>query len=336
MDRFFSIPQLANYFVAKLGNKYSECKNEPLHICLFVTDRCTLSCKWCLRQSESSKYSNQRADISFEQAKKILRYFPKATHLNFAGFGEPLLVDDLFKINAEFKRRPMRTSIITNGTLLLDRIDDVLRAGFHRIEVSLNSLDAIDYKLTCGGNENTFNNVLKGIQILVENRKSAKPSLSLSFVLTHDLFNRTPEIIKFAEDIKVNRLTLHNLIPHDNYNDYTGVLTTDNEEIVAKYSEWKRRKYKIQVEWPKLIQKGLGKPAGICMPLWNWIGVDTEGNTAGCHRVMGVSKDYGNLFQEGTRVWNNEFRIKLRQSFLNGNKFLFDCCKTCVEIQPYF
>jgi hypothetical protein len=59
-----------------------------------------------------------------------------------------------------------------------------------------------------------------------------------------------------------------------------------------------------------------------------------HGNTAGCHKVMGTSKDYGNAFQEGKKVWNNEFRKKLRMSFLNGNKFLFDCCKTCTEIQP--
>jgi len=331
---FFSFPQLKNYLSVNWGHKSCECKNEPYRICLFVTDRCTLSCKWCLRQSTSDKYFNKRPDMSFEQAKKILQYFPKATHLTLAGFGEPLLVDDLFKITAEFKNRPMKVNIITNGTLLIDRIDDILHAGFHSIEVSINSLDAIDYKLTCGGNENTFNNVLKGIQLLAEKRKSKKPYLSLSFVLTRNLFSRTPEIIKFAEEAKVDRLSLHNLIPHDNYNDYTGVLTTDNEEVVAKFAEWKKAKKRVQVDWPRLVQKGLKKPAKICKPPWIWLGVDMEGDTAGCSRAMGTCKDYGNLFLEGKKVWNNEFRKKLRTSFLNGNKFLFDCCKTCVEVQP--
>ncbi|MGQ3686304.1 MAG: radical SAM/SPASM domain-containing protein [Candidatus Loosdrechtia sp.] len=332
--RIFSFPQLQNYLLAKYGHKSYVCKNEPIQICLYVTDRCTLSCKWCLRQSSQGKYSSQRHDMSFEQAKKILQYFPKAAHLSLAGFGEPLMVEHLFKITAEFKKRPMRVSMITNGTLLLDRMDDILHAEFYGIEVSLNSLDAIDYKLTCGGNENTFNNVLKGIQLLAEKRKSAKPYLSLSFVLTRDLFHRTPEIIKFAEEAKVDRLTLHNLIPHDNYSDYTGVLTTDNEEFVAKFSEWKRAKKKVQVDWPRLVKKGLKSPARICKPSWVWLGIDMEGNTAGCSRAMGTCKDYGNVFQEGKEVWNNEFRKKLRASFLKRNEFLFDCCKTCVEIQP--
>lgn len=332
--RFFSFSQIKNYFLAKYLSKSYECKHEPTQICLFVTERCTLSCKWCLRQSDPSKYGNQRSDMSFEQAKKILEYFPKATHLSLAGFGEPLMVEDLFKIIAEFKKRPMRTSIITNGTLLLDRLHDILHAGLSSVSVSMNSIDSIDYKLTCGGAENTFGNVIKGIQLLAEKRRPETPRLFLSFVLTRDLLHRTPEIIKLAEDMKVDRLDLHNLIPHNNYNDYTGVLTTDDEEVVARISSWKREKYTIQVGWPKLVQKGLKKPARICRPLWNWLGIDMQGNTAGCHKVMGISGDYGNLFQEGKKVWNNEFRRKLRASFLKRNAFLFDCCRTCTEIQP--
>lgn len=331
---FYSFQQLKNYFVARWGTKSDTCKNDPTQICLYVTERCTLSCKWCLRQSDPIKYLNQRSDMSFALAKRILEYFPRATHLCLAGFGEPLMVEDLFKIIAEFKKRPMRTSIITNGTLLLDRIQDILHAELSSISISINSIDSVDYKLICGGNENTFANVIKGVQLLAEKRRSATPSLLLSFVLTRNLFHRVPEIIKFAEDIKVDRLDLHNLIPHTDYNDYVDVLTTDDDEVVSKISEWKRKKYKIQVGWPRLVQKGLKKPARMCKPLWNWLGIDTQGNTAGCHKVMGASKDYGNVFQEDKKVWNNEFRQKLRMSFLRGSEFMFDCCRTCTEIQP--
>lgn len=333
--KLFSFPQLKNYLSTHWLPKSCECKNEPDRICLFVTDRCTLSCQWCLRQSASGNYLNQvRPDISLDIAKKILQNFSKATHLSLAGFGEPLLVDELFKINEEFKKRPMKTSIITNGTLLLDRIDDILHAGFYYISVSINSLNAIDYKSICGGNENTFNSIIKGIQLLVEKRRSSKPYLYISFVLTRDLLNSTPDIIKFAEEIRVDRLNLHNLIPHNNYDDYDGVLTIDDQEVVSKLSEWKRKKYKVQVGWPVLVQKGLEKPAKTCKLLWSWFGVDMEGNTAGCHRAMSTCKDYGNIFQEGKKVWNNKFRKKLRMSFLDRNEFLFDCCRTCTEIQP--
>lgn len=339
MSKFYSISQLTNFCVGKWGHKSVKCKNFPLQICLFLTDRCTLSCKWCLRQTESSEYysgnfDEKRRDMTLERAREILQYFPNAGHVNFAGFGEPLMVDDLFKINAEFKKHPMKTSMITNGTLLMDRMDDVLHARFCYVSVSLNSLDSKDYVLTCGSNENTFNNVLKGIQLLAGKRKSLKPLLHISFVLTRDLFSRVPEIIRLAESVNVDCLDLHNLIPHENYNGYDRVLTTDDEEVVVKITEWRKEQHKVQVNWPKLIQKGLKKPARICSPLWNWIGIDMEGNTAGCHKAMGTNGEYGNLFQEGAEVWNNDFRKKLRMSFLNGNKFVLDCCRTCVVDQP--
>lgn len=332
--RIFSFSQLKNYSIAKWGHKSPECTNEPVQICLYVTDRCTLSCKWCLRQSSQGIYTSQRRDMSLNQAREILQYFPHAAHLSLAGFGEPLMVDDLFKITAEFKKRPMKVSIITNGTLLLERMNDIVHAGFDSIEVSINSLDATDYKFTCGGNENTFSNVLKGIQLLAEKRTSVKPCISLSFVLTRNLFYRTPEIIKFAEEARVDRLSLHNLIPHDNYLNCSEVLTTDNEEYVAKFSEWKRKTKKIQVDWPSLVQKGLTKSARICKPSWIWLGIDMDGNTAGCSRAMSTCENYGNLLHDGGNVWNNEFRKKLRMSFLNNNELLYDCCKTCVEVQP--
>jgi len=330
---YYSYLQIINYLEAKWRSIQCECKYEPTTICLFVTDRCTLSCKWCLRQSNPAIYSNQRQDMTLEQAKKILRYFPKATHLGFAGFGEPLVVDELFKINAELKKRPMKTSIITNGTLLLDRIDDVLQAKFHRISISINSLNAKDYKVLCGGNDNTFNNVMKGVQSLVQKRGTARLYIHFSFVLTRDLFKHTPEIIKFAEEMGVDCLDLHNLISHGDSNDYTGMLTMDDEEVVRQLSGWKSKKYAVNVGWPRLVSKNVGKPKRICKPLWSWLGIDMEGNTAGCHKVMNACAKYGNVFQEKKQVWNNEFRKILRKSFVNGERFLLDCCKTCTEVQ---
>jgi len=224
--------------------------------------------------------------------------------------------------------------MITNGTLLLERLNDILQANFKYISISLNSLDAKGYSITCGSSENTFYNVLKGIQLLVEKRKSSKPRVHISFVLTRDLFYRTPEIVKLAQELRVDCLDLHNVISHNNYNDYDNVLTVDDEEVVTKISEWKNQKYTVHINWPRLVKKGLEKPARICKPLWNWLGIDMEGNTAGCHKAMGTDKKYGNIFKEGNMVWNNDFRRNLRNSFLEGCTFAYDCCRTCVVDQP--
>lgn len=333
MHKPFSLPQLSNYFISRWGTKGAKCKNEPTTICLFVTDRCTLSCKWCPRQSNPD-FMAGKPDMTLETAGKILRCFPKATHLSLSGFGEPLLVDDLFSIAVSFRKRPMRISVITNGTLLADRIDEIIDAGLQRVSISINSLTSTDYQSICGGDENTFKHVLKGIDLLVSKRQAQKPYLHISFVLTRNLLDRTPEVIRFAEETGVDCLDLHNLIPHENGNGFAKPLTDDDQEVVEKLAEWSKLQYRVRVGWPKLVRKGLKKPARTCNPLWEWLGVDVEGNTAGCCRAMTTREEYGNLFYDYPEVWNNEFRKKLRLTFLAKDKFWLDCCKSCTEVQP--
>lgn len=333
LNKLYSISQLNNYRMARWGTTSAECRHDPVAVCLFATDRCTLSCKWCLRQNDGSLAADARPDMTLEQAKRIFSYFPKATHLSLAGFGEPLLVEDLFKVIREATGRSMRTSIITNGTLLLDRIDEILRVKLQRISISINSLNASDYLSTCGGSASTFNNILKGIRLLAEKRLSGKPSLHLSFVLTRELISRTREIISFAEEAGVDHLDLHNLIAYSGTEDYKGILTDDDSEVTSRLQECKKQLFRVSVGWPKLVRKGLHRPERLCRPLWDWLGVDMEGNTAGCSKAMPARRGYGNLFEEGSGVWNNEFRQKLRAGFLE-REFLCDCCRSCTVVQP--
>jgi MoaA/NifB/PqqE/SkfB family radical SAM enzyme len=325
--------QLTNYLKSKWIPKSPVCRNEPVMICLFVTNRCTLSCRWCLRQTGPVADAGRRPDMTFEQVKRVFSYFPSTTHLSLAGFGEPLLVENLFKVIREATGRPMRTRIITNGTLLLERIDEIVRAKLEQISISVNSLTASDYMSACGGSASTFSNVLRGIQLLAEKRRSRKPTLHLSFVLTRDLFNRTREIIKFAEEARVDHLDLHNLIAYSGTEDYNGMLTDDDSEVISRLQEWKKQTFRVNVGWPKLVRKGLQMPERICGPLWDWLGVDMDGNTAGCSKAMPAKSGYGNLFEEGSGVWNNGFRRKLRAAFLN-REFLFESCKSCTVVQP--
>lgn len=271
--------------------------------------------------------------MTLEGARKIVGYFPKATHLSIAGFGEPLIVKDVFKIVQELKKRPMRVSLITNGTLLQDRMDEVVQARLRQISVSINSIDPIQYGVVSGSSEKTFNTVVQGVQTLAQ-KKGSDTRLQISFVITRNLLDSVPDIIRFAEDIGGDYLVLHNLISHTDFNDYTGVLTDDDEVVINKFKEWKSKEYKVKVFWPTLVKKGMGRPARICIPMWEWIGIDMDGNTAGCSRAMGASKQYGNIFKEGKDVWNNEFRKSLRRSFIKGETFLYDCCRTCKDVQP--
>ncbi len=332
--RLFTIAQLKNFIRARHGRGSTQCAYQPTSICLFLTDRCTLSCKWCLRQTEPRR--TQRPDMTVEDAKRILGYFPRATHLSLAGFGEPLLVKDVFRMAREFGKRPMRTSIITNGTLLSDRLDEALSAGLHRISISINSLNADDYSRVCGGDDGSFNKVISGVRLMSERRKSKRPYIHISFVLTRDLLDRTTDIIRLARDAGADYLDLHNLIAHGR-DDYAGVLTDDDQDVLEKLKVLQKKDFGIVVRWPRLVRKGLERPLRQCAPLWDWLGIDVEGNTAGCSKAMGADRTYGNLFSEGRGVWNNAFRKDMRERFLSStpfSSFSVDCCRSCTEVQP--
>src|SRR4030043_251529 len=85
-----------------------------------LTYNCNLRCKMCPFWKRSSK------DFDLEREKAILRqiYDSGVCGIAFEG-GEPLLRKDLVEILAFSRSLPLHTSLITNGTLLESKIDEI-------------------------------------------------------------------------------------------------------------------------------------------------------------------------------------------------------------------
>jgi radical SAM family uncharacterized protein len=101
-----------------------------------LTFNCNLRCKMCPFWKKPSQ------DLSLEQEKAILRqiYDSGACGIAFEG-GEPLLRNDLVDILAFSRSLPLHTSLITNGTLLESRIDEIAPYINGVIYVSLDGLE---------------------------------------------------------------------------------------------------------------------------------------------------------------------------------------------------
>jgi MoaA/NifB/PqqE/SkfB family radical SAM enzyme len=86
------------------------------------------------------KRSNQES--STEQEKEILRqiYDSGVCSVAFEG-GEPLLRKDLVEILAFSRSLPLHTSLITNGTLLESRINEIAQYINGALYVSLDGLE---------------------------------------------------------------------------------------------------------------------------------------------------------------------------------------------------
>src|SRR4030042_5419639 len=121
-----------------------------------LTYNCNLRCKMCPFWKRSSKDSN------VEREKAILRriYDSGACGIAFEG-GEPLLRNDLVEILAFSRSLPLHISLITNGTLLESRIDEIAPYINGTLYVSLDGLEKTHD--TIRGVNGCFKKALKGI-----------------------------------------------------------------------------------------------------------------------------------------------------------------------------
>ena len=138
------------------------------YVRISLTDRCNLRCIYCM-PAEGVEQVGHADILSFDEILKFVRVAAQmgVRRVRLTG-GEPLvrkgvvdLVSDLHAIEGIDD-----ISLTTNGTLLAQFADDLKAAGLRRVNISLDSLDAAQYKeITRGGN---LDDVLAGIDAALE------------------------------------------------------------------------------------------------------------------------------------------------------------------------
>ncbi|TFH23894.1 radical SAM protein [Candidatus Bathyarchaeota archaeon] len=101
-----------------------------------LTYNCNLKCKMCPFWKRST------TDLSIENEKIILRkiYDSGVCGIAFEG-GEPLLRKDLVEILDYSRSLPLQTSLITNGTLLESKIDEIAQYINGGVYILLDGID---------------------------------------------------------------------------------------------------------------------------------------------------------------------------------------------------
>ncbi|MEL6913291.1 MAG: GTP 3',8-cyclase MoaA [Pseudomonadota bacterium] len=117
---------------------------------LSVTDRCDFRCLYCM--SEQMTFLPKAELLSLEELDRLASAFIRlgAEKLRITG-GEPLVRRDIMQF-FEAMGRHLRSgalgelTVTTNGSQLARFADDLARAGVQRINVSLDTLDAVKFK----------------------------------------------------------------------------------------------------------------------------------------------------------------------------------------------
>src|SRR5262249_36241821 len=108
-----------------------------------VTDRCNLRCTYCM--PEEVVFMDRGELLTFEEITHFVRVAaPLGVHkLRLTG-GEPLMRRDLHRLVSMLVAIPgiKDVGLTTNGLLLAEQARSLRDAGLHRINISLDTLDA--------------------------------------------------------------------------------------------------------------------------------------------------------------------------------------------------
>jgi MoaA/NifB/PqqE/SkfB family radical SAM enzyme len=202
------------------------------------------------------------------QEKAVLKqiYRSGAVGVAFEG-GEPLLRKDLVEILAFSRSLPLHTSLITNGTLLESRIDEIAPYINGVVYVSLDGLEKTHDAIR--GVNGTFKKAVRGI-------KAAKQKVAIT-INTTVMAENADEIESMVELAKEMDTKISVAVAHEYCNASASSPTADKiPKIAHRLIEMKQEGYPVvnSIGYFKVMAK---EKNWQCKP-WTMINIDPHGN----------------------------------------------------------
>jgi MoaA/NifB/PqqE/SkfB family radical SAM enzyme len=207
-------------------------------------------------------------DSSLEQEKAILKqvYNSGACGIAFEG-GEPLLRKDLAKILAFSRSLPLHTSLITNGTLLESKIDEISPYINGVVYVSLDGLEKTHDAIRGVGG--CFRKAVRGISAAEE-----KVAVTINTTIMAENIDEIESLVRLAKELGT-RISM--AVAHEYCNINASSPATDKiSKIAHALIEMKREGYPIvnSIGYLKVMAK---EKNWRCKP-WAMVNIDPNGN----------------------------------------------------------
>ena len=194
---------LCGNFDAVKARHYDEVslkKKYPSMLEFELSNNCNLQCIMCSPEFSSS-IKNEKGNNNFNYdfyddsfVEQLEKYIPHLEKTEFLG-GEPFYIPIYFKIwNKIIKLNPKCVILIqTNGTILNDKIKQLLSKGNFRISVSIDSFRKETYELIRRNSK--FETVINNISYFSAHAKKNKYPLGISVCPIQQNWHELPEII---------------------------------------------------------------------------------------------------------------------------------------------
>jgi MoaA/NifB/PqqE/SkfB family radical SAM enzyme len=264
--------------------------DSPRYLQIEPTTRCNFTCGFCC-----GRYMEQR-DLSFEQFESILSAFESVEHIELQGEGESLMHPRFLDMVESARRRDIRVSFISNGSLLNpEPVDRLLTLGIDKISVSIESPDPDEFRQIRGGR---LEKVIRNLEHLMAERKRRdldRPVVGLSITVLKSTQDRLPEILALYRRLGLDGgITLQPLQRMDAYTQhYADEMSREalsDEEVDAIWHRFfsdadvraiDKTRGTVRGFFDELMD-GWKAGSGTCPWLERGLYVDNGGNVTGC------------------------------------------------------
>ena len=168
-----------------------------------VTDRCNLRCKYCMPE-EGIELLHHKDILSFDEISEIVKQSVKLgiDKIRITG-GEPLVRKGIVDLVHMIAQIPgiLDFGMTTNGTLLEYFAEDIKKAGLHRINISLDTVNPEKFhEITRKGN---LEDVFRGIETA---KKAGLTPIKINCVIKESKTEQ--DALEVAEFCKANDLKI--------------------------------------------------------------------------------------------------------------------------------
>lgn len=191
------------------------------------TNACNLDCRICMRRN----LERPTSFLSLDDFKRVLDS-GNFRYVGLLGWGEPLLNLQLFEMIRYAESKGVSTSVTTNGTLIVDNIEDIFSSGLREIAFGI-----YDKEL--------FRQSLSQIEELIreKSRRDSKiPKTYLDITIYKENLAQILELIRLAPELHVDAVILHRLFNVYKVDPTVEYLSVEEEaELFAEIKRWARR-----------------------------------------------------------------------------------------------
>lgn len=313
-------PNWIRHHVLPYRAEYNLRRHGPLYCGLYVTFRCNLACSWCVNPPlpEGLGLDDYEADV--ESVARILDhpFFRTVAHINLTG-GEPLINKNIGGIIRLIRQRGFLVGMVTNGTLLESRMDELVDVGIADIRVSVYA--------------HTVDRLAKVLPKL-----KGKLNIATSYIILRSELHGNPEgivkAVKMSADSGAVGTRLNFYMPAGKHG-VEELVYEDDPALGDLRTRLNREVPGYRVYWRTPLQRTIrGGRDKTCRQPWENFHVDARGNLGLCCRYCFPDRDKGgNLFeQEIPELLYTKALQRMRAGILDPGPVVPPECANCLYL----